>query len=72
MGDICRNPYAQTDPDNDECSAVTIGEEFGQINIQEVIAVGLGKIGGPIVVLPKNPEPMPRVGPEPRPGPLPD
>ena len=70
MSDICGNPYAQTDPDNDECSNVTIGKQFGEINIQEVIVVGLNKLGGPIFVIPKNPKP-PRPGADPRPGPRP-
>lgn len=57
MGDICGNPYAQTDPDNDECSTVTIGKQFGEIDIQEIIVVFLDKFGGPIVVIPKDPKP---------------
>ena len=71
MGDICGNPYAQTDPDRDECSTVTIGKQFGEIDIQELIVVFLNKFGGPIVVIPTNPNPPPRPGPDPRPGPGP-
>ena len=69
MGDICGNPYAQTDPDRDECSTVTIGKQFGEIDIQELIVVFLNKFGGPLVVIPTNPYPPPRPGPDPRPGP---
>lgn len=66
MGDICGNPYAQTDPDRDECLTVTIGKEFGEIDIQELIVVFLNKAGGPIVVIPTNPKPHPRPGPGPK------
>ena len=69
MGDICGNPYAQTDPNQDECSTVTIGKQFGEIDIQELIVVFLNKFGGPIVVIPTNPNPPPRPGPDPRPVP---
>jgi hypothetical protein len=67
IDDICRSPYAQTDPDNDACSTVTIAEEFGKIDIQEIIVFGLNTFGGPIVVLPKDPLPPPRPGGDPRP-----
>lgn len=66
MGDICGNPYAQTDPDRDECTTVTIGKQFGEIDIQELIVVFLNKFGGPIVVIPTNPNPHPRPGPGPK------
>ena len=72
MGDICGNPYARTDPASDECSTVTIGKQFGEIDIQEIIIVALNKLGGPIVVIPKDPNPSPRPGPDPRPGPRPN
>ena len=64
MGDICGNPYAQTDPDRDECLTVTIGKEFGAIDIQELLVVFLNKFGGPIVVIPKDPCPLPCPGPK--------
>ena len=72
MGDICSNPYAQIDPENEKCSVVEIGKEFGKIDIQEVIVIALNKLGGPIVIIPKNPKPSPHPGSDPRPGPRPN
>lgn len=69
MGDICSSPYAYIDPNSEECSTVTIGKQFGQIDIQGLIVIALDKLGGPIVVIPTNPNPPPRPGTDPRPVP---
>lgn len=69
IGDICNDPKAYTNPDNNDCIATLQVDRFGQPDIQQIIVYGLNKIGGPIFVLPPRNPPPPRPGPEPRPGP---
>jgi hypothetical protein len=71
MGGVCNDPHAMTDPDGTLCQATfQIGKEFGAIDINKIIVLGMSKLGGPVIVLPnRNPPPPHNDGPQPRPGP---
>jgi len=71
QGDVCNNPYAQTDPDGERCAVkFNINTRLiGQPDIWQIAILGMNKIGGPIVVIP-NPKPPPTPGgPDPIPPP---
>lgn len=69
VGDVCNDPKAYINPDNNDCMATLQVDTFGRVNVQEIIVYGLNKIGGPIFVLPSRNPPPPQPGPQPRPGP---
>ena len=64
IGDVCNDPHALVNPDSDVC-AVTfhVPKTWGTTDIQNIIILGLNKLGGPIFVLPprnpKTPGPAP-------------
>jgi len=64
IGDVCNDPHALITPDADVC-AVTfhVSKTWGETDIQDILILALNKLGGPIFVLPRNPEPPP--GPAP-------
>lgn len=69
--DMCNSLIAIVDPESPQCLVTVSIPRHGR-TLQEVLLVGLNKIGGPIVVLPtRDPHPSPNPGPDPRPGPNP-
>jgi hypothetical protein len=70
-GDICRDPRAYVDPGSEACLVtLEVGTPFEQQGLKELIVWALDRLGGPIVVLPYNPDPLPvPPGPQPQPGP---
>lgn len=64
-GEVCTNPLAHVDPEQAGCYGEIKADTFGQPDLQEIIFIGLTKLGGPIFVLP--PPPPPRAGGDPRP-----
>ena len=52
IGDVCNDPAAYVDPDNNDCVATFEIQAFGEINLQQIAVWGLNKLGGPIFVLP--------------------
>lgn len=71
IGDVCNDPRAYVDPDNNDCVAtLTITPPFGEPNLKQIAVWGLNKLGGPIIVLPpKGGGDSPEPGPGPRPTP---
>ena len=68
IGDVCNDPAAYVDPDNNDCIATfQVTRPFGEPNLQELAVWGLNKLGGPIVVLPPGGTEVPGPGPQPRP-----
>jgi hypothetical protein len=63
---ICSNPRAYVDPASGACIAPIELAPIGP-DLNEIIVVALDKIGGPIVVLPRDPSPSPKPGPDPEP-----
>jgi hypothetical protein len=64
--DICSDPRALIDPASGACVAPLTLDPVGP-DIDDIIVVALDKIGGPNVVIPRNPNPSPRPGPDPGP-----
>jgi hypothetical protein len=56
-GGVCSDPEALVDPEQNACVGTLEVSTFGQASVQEIIFIGLDKIGGPIVVLPPPPLP---------------
>jgi len=70
--DVCSDPHAYVDPDGAGCMLeVVVGEEFGKIDINEIIIIAMDRLGGPLVVLPNRNPTGPKPGGDPRPGPTP-
>ncbi len=67
MGDICNDPAAYIDPDNNDCIATFEVRPFGEVNLQQIAVWGLNKLGGPIVVFPPRGNDTPSPGPDPKP-----
>jgi hypothetical protein len=70
--DVCNSPISIVDPDNPACiGTITLETSFGWPHIQEVLVLGLDRLGGPVLLLHPKPKPPPGQGPEPEPGPGP-
>jgi hypothetical protein len=68
-GDVCNDPHAYVDPDNNDCFATFEVKPFGEINPQQLAVWGLNNLGGPIIVLTSTTPEPPQPGPQPRPSP---
>jgi len=69
QGDVCTDPQAYVDPASGVCIRTLAVDTFGQPNVQSIIDIALGRLGGPTFVLPSQTPPPPHPGPEPQPGP---
>jgi hypothetical protein len=60
---ICSDPQAYVLPGSRECYTIIEVRPFGEPDLQQLIVWGLNKLGGPVIVLNRNPP-----SPEPHPG----
>jgi hypothetical protein len=62
-GLICGNPQAYVLPGSRECYTIIEVRPFGEPDVQQLIVWGLNKLGGPIIILNRNPpSPEPHTG----------
>jgi hypothetical protein len=55
--DLCSDPRVHIDPESGACAGTLELPDFGTPDIDKIIVFGLNKLGGPVFVLPKDPQP---------------